>query len=115
MRTWSIAGVVDAGFETLSVIADHCCALVYGGMGTLLSPLNAEAGRILNDAADDLTNREQIPPPVDDSYHYTRGGGRPNSIDMAAYGLREWIAGEPCEAPSYFTSIADDLERIQNA
>jgi hypothetical protein len=32
--------------------------------------------------------------------------------DAAVFGLRQWISGEPCTAPTYFGSIAHDLEQL---
>jgi hypothetical protein len=31
---------------------------------------------------------------------------------VAAFGLSQWIAGEPCDAPTYFSSIVRDLEHL---
>jgi hypothetical protein len=31
---------------------------------------------------------------------------------VAAFGLRQWLAGETCDAPTFFESIAHDLEQL---
>jgi hypothetical protein len=42
--------------------------------------------------------------------------GHPNRNQMrmrvAVAGLRQWVAGETCSAPTYFGCIADDLEQL---
>jgi hypothetical protein len=45
------------------------------------------------------------------------GEGHPNVNQRrmhaaAAYGLREWLDGESCTAPTYFASIVNDLEQF---
>jgi hypothetical protein len=45
------------------------------------------------------------------------GEGHPNVNQRrmhaaAAYGLREWLDGERCSAPTYFASIVNDLEQF---
>lgn len=36
----------------------------------------------------------------------------PSAAAAAAIGLRQWISGEPCTAPTYFGSICRDLDQL---
>jgi hypothetical protein len=106
-----------------SSIVDESPLFTDNGDGTITwrGPVYFSTSSTDGEIAEGVTRAD---PPVDErpeavsDIRPSAASGHPNEWtrgvirDVAAFGLRQWIAGEKCDAPTYFASIARDLEQL---
>ncbi|ORW20938.1 hypothetical protein AWC19_14335 [Mycobacterium palustre] len=91
------------------------------------SPVNYDnydcqvAGRVAGEAFVETFAAPVVPPSTQAAPEGARDGGNYGAgplnvtskyLRAAARGLRTWVAGEPCDAPHYWASVANALDNI---